>query len=66
MKWNETKQNYLVGDFVSKDAIYQNIWTQWVKYNKELFKCNEWETQNDNIRAHDLTKTTWPTITYID
>ncbi len=33
-KWNETKQNYLVGDFVSKDAIYQNIWTQWVKYNK--------------------------------
>jgi len=64
MKWNKTKQFNRWS--VSKDAIYQDIWTQWMKYNKELFKCNEWETQNDNIRTRDLIKTTWPTITYID
>jgi hypothetical protein len=37
-----------------------------MRNNRELFKCNEWETQNDNIGAHDLTKMTWPTMTYID
>jgi hypothetical protein len=37
-----------------------------MKNNRELFKCNEWETRSDNIGACDSTKTTWHTMTYID
>jgi hypothetical protein len=40
-KWNGRKQNYLIGDFVSKDVMYQDSWTQeWEKMESSSSAMN--------------------------